>query len=386
MRNIKLFFLCMAVAAIATGCSSDDELTTAQLPVEVTNSDVKIHLASRSPITRSSIESDDNGMFEADGLGIFCLAKKRQSQNPEESELIWNPYYEIEGYKNAAAWLYNVRANAVYNEDTTGTNIEFVDYSYELGIDTTKYYFYPTGNWFTYGFYGYYPRQENVRFESPNRIVADMWIDGTQDIIWGKTADTIYCASYFRNKDHVEEIPNIAFQHRLMRLTFSTFPGKDAYGNIESALTMGVKSLKVKNVPTYGQLVIADKDNKEEEGKLIFDWENFTSDFELKDYNDAPLGADHWVKNDTLNSTPVGQGILLPVPEDGRHYYLEIVLKDKNGNEFQTEAPMELSGFSESFKPGYTYNVKMTIHGPKIIVLSATLEKWQIGEEDQIEL
>ena len=146
---------------------------------------------------------------------------------------------------------------------------------------------------------------------------------------------------------------------------------------------MGVKSIKVKDVPTQLNLVIADRNDATAEGKVTFDWDNNLADFDLLDADDAPFGEDHWVQ---MEETRIGQGILLPVPDeqkDDQHYYVEIVLKDKEGNEFISEHPIELQ--SSKYEAGKSYNVKMTINGPKLITLNATLKPWDLDTDGTIQ-
>jgi hypothetical protein len=136
---------------------------------------------------------------------------------------------------------------------------------------------------------------------------------------------------------------------------------------------MGIESIAIKSVPTTANLIIADKANKENEGVITFDWNNNLSDFTLLEADDQPLGADYWVQP---TETRIGGGILLPVPVDPNfRYYVDVVLKDKSGNIFQPEHPMEIRN-SQEFEEGKSYNIRMTINGPKEIEVKATLNAW----------
>lgn len=367
----NFWMLGFAAAALMVGCSNDDILSQGSTDITMGNSDVEIRLASSAGGTRSSVESNEAGLFEADGLGIFCLAKSVQHINPAELPINWNNGNE----HDFSVWMNNIETNAKLNADKTVTELIWT-------ADTT--YFYPVANWYTYRFYGYYPRVENV-YRSESRIEAYIPIDGTQDVIWGRTnnADAeAYCAKYFRNSAHADEIPGIEFEHKLMRMTFSVVPGIGADGTTGAALTMGVKSIKIKDVPTQANLVIADRNDASAEGTVTFDWYNNLADFPLLDANDQPFGDDCWVVE---GETAIGQGILLPVPEskEAKIYYVEIVLKDKDGHEFISEHPIELQQ-NGNYEAGKSYNVKMTINGPEVIVLNATLKPWVIDEDKTI--
>jgi hypothetical protein len=363
--NKKISIWGLAIAALFASCSNDDNVSGGNIDHNIGNSDVKIKLATGSGAsTRASIESDEFGTFEANGLGIFCLAKGSLGVNPTELPIDWTPGVEATEY---SVWMDNVESDAVYNEDTTSTDIVWTD-----GI--TRYY--PTGNWHSYRFYGYYPYQSSINATATQRNV-DFVIDGTQDIIWGKTDvsdDSLaYCAKFFRDPIYKDVTPSITFKHKLMRFTFSTVPGVDGNGSIEPALKMGIESIAIKSVPTTANLIIADKANKENEGVITFDWNNNLSDFTLLEADDQPLGADYWVQS---TETRIGGGILLPVPVDPNfRYYVDVVLKDKSGNIFQPEHPMEIRN-SQEFEEGKSYNIRMTINGPKEIEVKATLNAW----------
>ena len=373
----NLWILGFAAASLMAGCSSNDDVLSSlqgqpDADINAGNSNVEIRLASSAGGTRSSVESTADGLFEADGLGIFCLAKGVQGVNPAERPIVWNGYDELD----FSVWMDNIETNAEFNADTTATELNWVD---------GKKRFYPVANWYTYRFYGYYPRVETI-YKSESRIEATIQINGTQDVIWGRTNnnhDDAYSAKYVRNPEHADETPGIEFEHKLMRMTFSIVPGPDAKGEYDAALTMGVKSIKVKDVPTQLNLVIADRNDATAEGKVTFDWDNNLADFDLLDADDAPFGEDHWVQ---MEETRIGQGILLPVPDeqkDDQHYYVEIVLKDKEGNEFISEHPIELQ--SSKYEAGKSYNVKMTINGPKLITLNATLKPWDLDTDGTIQ-
>lgn len=382
--NKHLWIFGFAAASVLAGCSGDDETLSpgneaADGGVGV-EAPVEIRLSSGAAGTRASLESDAAGLFEADGLGIFCLANGLLNVNPNELPIDWTP--SVGGNTNYSVWIDNLEANAVYEKNeadqAVGTNIVWTD-------GETRWY--PVGNWYKYQFYGYYPRVGNGNLEANGtQRIANIPIDGTQDIIWGRTTSTdplAYCAKYFRQADKGDDIPAITFRHVLMRLTFSCVPGEDAKGSIESALKMGVKSIAIKAVPTTARLVIADSETADNEGTVSYDWNNNVADFLLKDSLDVDFRDDHWVME---TETTLGQGILLPVPDAsmaaaGYRYLVEITLKDKDGNVFVSEHPIELQN-SKAYEAGKSYNVKLTIHGPQEIYLNATLAPWEIDDDN----
>ncbi|MGN1262827.1 MAG: fimbrillin family protein [Prevotella sp.] len=415
--NKRFYILGFAALSLLAGCSADEEALVAasenageNLEAGVgLNSDVKIRLSSRSNATRSSVESTEGGLFEAEGVGIFCLATGYQnSSTSTEHPIDWMQQIES-GLSNNdgkstsfSAWLDNEKANAEYGYDAADmskttpieTNIIWYGSTEESPIE----YYYPIGSWYNYSFYGYYPYDSGSMLEktSTTRKVK-FTIDGTQDVIWGKASSAeqyAYSAKYFRQTENAGKVPEMQFKHVLMRITFTSYPGAAADGTITKALTMGVKSITILDVPTQGEMVIADLNTPSNEGIATFDWTDadIKSDLAMTDPGDATFGNDHWLQSvDNDGATPletaVGQGFIVPVPPSGTTYYIKVVLEDKSGREFISEFPIELSN-SIDYEAGKSYNVRLTIYGPQDIKLNATLEPWTIDTStiDGIEL
>src|SRR5574344_246745 len=363
----KVIFFSIAVAALMSGCSSEsgDSLDpTSQQNITVSNSDVKIQLASSTSSTRSSVESTSEGLFNLDSLGVFCLAKSYLSVNKTEYPINWTSGKEATQY---SVWMDNVLTNAKINADSSRTDMNWVDGNVR---------WYPTGNWHGYRFYGYYPYVSgNNLISTSTTRQAKITIDGTKDVLWGRTEATdsdAYCAKYFRNPSHASEIPALELKHCMMRLTFSCVADSDAKGSYESALKMGVDTILVRSVPTKGTLTIADYSNAANEGTIIWDWDNNLKNLQLLDTNDKPL-ATHFVQ---MTETTIGEGIILPVPTDAAYkYQVRVILKDKSGNIFNSDYWMDVNTASK-YVAGKSYNVKMIIRGPIVVDLSAKLNPW----------
>ena len=370
----------MAAVAALTSCSNDDA-PEAPVDVPVGMSEVPIRLSTGVQGTRASIESDGNGLFEVDGLGIYALARTVMQVNPAPLPISWAG--DAPGTKTYGVLLENLEANAVKNEQGTLTNIEFAD---------GQTYYYPMGNWYTYGFYGYYPRTENIEATATSRV-ANITITGKEDVIYGKAVSDeayAYSARYFRQEGNRDKVPAMQFEHKLMRLTFSAVPAPDIEGGSSyvSALNMKVMGVRVQGVPVEGKLVVADYTNPENDGKLTFNWDDTLAmrDLELLDANDQPLNPDSYYM-ELSDSAPmekvIGQGILLPVPEQGSGYTYKVAvtLADRDGNVYECEYPQQLE-LSEgaSFEAGKSYNVRMTINGPKVVAMTANLTQWADGE------
>lgn len=376
----------MAAASLAA-CSSDDGMEWTDAGNTGIETPVEIRLSSGA-LTRGSVESTANGLFEANGMGLFCLAVDYLKINPEETNLSWTP--ATGSVPNYAIVVDNDSINAVKNG--AGTEVDLV------WAKEGQHVYYPTGNWYRNQFYAYYPRVEQVD-KTAGRRVAHFYADGTKDIMWGKTNPTTeeiaagaYSAKFFRNINYVSTTPSVSFKHKLMRLTFTYTAGEDVEGSgtYTKALNMGVKSIEVLNVPTDGSMIVADLNEPENDGKLTFGWGDYDakSDLALLDDGDKQLGNNYWV---TLNEegmpavTKIGQGILLPVPEDANYVYkIRIVLKDKNGQLYTTEHPLQLikgEGLPVAYEAGKSYTVPVVINGTKLVELDAKLSPWEDGDD-----
>ena len=398
----KIIFSLLAAAAL-TACSSDDATTgidTQVAALTFEDSDVEIRLASaKSPsvsVTRASIESDENGLLEVDNIGVFLLGWQRMNVNPEETyPFTWQPGpVDAEGTPNFAIKLDNEETNAVKDGDVT-----------RLNWANNAVYYYPVGQWYHYRFYGYFPRQTGANLISTTtQRKAIITIDGTQDVIWGRdTMTTVedheggytvptyaYSTKFFRvSEENSQHLPVIAFKHLLTRLTFSVVAGPDAWGSTEEAKKMRVKKITLLNIPTVGTLTIADKENANNEGKIVFDWDDEDNLANL------PLLAagDRDFSNDDPSELPavkdveekVGQGILIPVPDVNHQLYIRVQMTDEDGTAFEeVEYPFHLQKSDADFQleANYSYNVRLRVYGPKRITVGATLKPWDETNEN----
>lgn len=383
----KLFFIpCILGASLLASCSSESELaqggdsdvlTASQWSHQIANSNVEINLGSGVKGTRASIQNDDDNLFELNGIGLFCLATAKNNVNPNEANI---SYAEGSTGFKYSVWLNNEEVNAKKDAESNVTNLKWAD-------EGKKYY--PTGNWHKYAFYGYYPKQEagNITYTENQISVSYTNLDGTKDIIYGKAkndADYAYSAYWFRQEAHANDVPTVAFNHKLVLLDFAIKPGSDK----DAAKTMGVTKVEVVKVPTTGSLIIADKETPAYEGVMVFDWENSLQDIALKAAEDAELETEFteysvdntkkalWVTDDEKT---IGEGVLVPVPDydtnNSYRYQIKVTMMDKDGNIFEPEYPMDLVT-TDNLEAGHKYKVTMTINGPKEITLNATLTKW----------
>lgn len=385
--KINKSLLGIVAAAALSACSSDNDLGWNNAGNTDVETPVEIKLASGSK-TRGSVESTPEGLFEADRIGLFCLAADYLKINPDETGISWMP--AADKNPNYAIVIDNDTINARKNADQTGVDL--------LWTDAAKHVYYPTGNWYRNQFYAYYPWVNEVDATESQRV-AHFTADGTVDIMWGKTYPTneeiaagAYSAKFFRNPAYVSQTPCLNFKHKMMRLMFTFTGGEDVEGSgvYAKCLNMGVESIEVLQVPTEGTLVIADRNEPANEGVLTFNWGTTApkSDIALLDAGDKSLGTEYWVTMGEDNKPEVkqiGQGILLPVPETADYVYkIRIVLKDMNGQLYTTEHPLQLiksEGLPMAYEAGKSYTVPVVINGTKLVQLSAKLSPWVDGDD-----
>lgn len=356
----------LVLALFMASCSSDDDLTTkitpAQWSNEVENSEVKILLSSEDDNTRAAVDSDNDGVFIANGLGVFCLATDYIAQS--NIDIDWQKGSDAFKY---SVWVDNAKINATRKNGKTN-----------LSWDDGKSRWYPSGNWHKYGFYGYYPivDDENISYTSTS-ITATIPLDGTQDVIYGTAIsdeDKAYSRDYFKGLNKYK-VPKMDFEHRFMRIKFR-FTAGNVDGKPTDALNTGIKKIEVVNVPNEVRMVIADKNNSGNNGTLSFT-HDMNNSFELKTSDNANGIASLYKHKNGDENTPlacwiteewqsIGQGVLLPVPASAEdHYYVRLTLVNTEGKEV-VSAPVAIEN-KTPFVAGMSYRVDLTIRGVNAI-------------------
>lgn len=363
--NKHIFLMGMAAAMFMTSCTNEDDLAGGNNNQRL-NSDVPIVLsagqqANKTRAALGNVGADGNydGTFDTPAdknLGFFCLATGKIAA---KQEITWQ-----EGNDNPNfLWLKNIQAKAVTTDDADlgkrVTNLTLFD---ENGGTTQTNHYYPMGSQYSYTFYGYYPYSANVEHNGNKYSVKITDLDGTTDLIWGKSfvkpddpdkADA-YSAKYLRDKKkrvvegggtwddkaHKENRPQLTFVHKLMKFNIILQKGS---GENTRIAKLGIKSAKLLNVADAGTLTIADLDNrldaltddvKGKEGEFVVDWTTAknhnteTTAFDLKDKDGNTIGnpANGPYLGDNTKVT-VGDGFLIPVPtkigtnDDGSYKY-----------------------------------------------------------------
>lgn len=344
--NKHIFLMGMAAAMFMTSCTNEDDLAGGSNNQRL-NSDVPIVLSAgqQANKTRASLGNDD-GTFDTPAdknLGFFCLATGKIAA---KQDITWKKGFDNPNF----LWLENIPAKAVTSDDAhLGKRVTDLKlYDNPAGTTETKYY-YPMGSQYSYTFYGYYPYSTNVVHNGNKYSVKVTGLDGTTDLIWGKSfvdpndldkADA-YSAKYLRDKKkrveeagntwdekaHKESRPKLTFVHKLMKFNIILRKGSGGSTRIEK---LGIKSAKLLNVADAGTLTIADLDNrldaltddvKGKEGEFVVDWttaKNHNTEataFKLKDKDGNVIGNPaNGPYLGTNTDVTVGDGFLLPVP------------------------------------------------------------------------
>lgn len=393
--NKKVLTLGSVCLLMLGGCSKEDGTTSSTPQHDLIEADpVKIELSSQtkelvSATTRAALEGDANISGVGNSLGIFGLARAPQvwdsPSNPYSlTEWNWDDWNDYEA--NRACILKNVEAEKVSG------NI--------VWKAAGAVFFYPITQVYAYDFYGYYPYKADNQlvYAANNKKVSVQYeIDGTQDLLWGRATSTEtdgYSARYFRQSSgRNTDKPNIALQHLLTRLTFSVLPGASYTGgnDYEVAQDMVVEKVQILGAKNHLEVTIADwsditpsttDDLASRISPVSADDPVSTEDFTLCD----ALGATATLDLATIDCTGtptakrLGESIML-YPEAQYMIHIELTMKNPNkwgafDQTFVTEVPLYLLPAGTAFEAGKSYNVTITVHGPRDISLQSTITDW----------
>lgn len=422
--NKHIFLMGMAAAMFMTSCTNEDDLAGGSNNQRL-NSDVPIVLSAgqQANKTRASLGNDD-GTFDTPAdknLGFFCLATGKIAA---KQDITWKTGFDNPNF----LWLENIPAKAVTSDDDDlGKRVTDLKlYDNPAGTTETKYY-YPMGSQYSYTFYGYYPYSANVVHNGNKYSVKVTGLDGTTDLIWGKSfvnpddpdkADA-YSAKYLRDKKkrveeagtwdekaHKESRPKLTFVHKLMKFNIILRKGSGGSTRIEK---LGIKSAKLLNVADAGTLTIADLDNrldalkddvKGKEGEFVVDWTTAknhnteTTAFKLKDKDGKVIGGEtDGPYLGTNTDVTVGDGFLLPVPtqmgtnDDGSTKYEDNgylgtgAAAFANKGIFRLRVEYYLSDAPDKVYKAAQYEITPTF---KKVSGEAVNEPWQAGYEYDI--
>lgn len=351
--KFRLFlFITTLATAIFASCSADGDSLPELVVSE--NSDVEISLGlttdnmDSGSSMRSAVESDENLNFSLNenngGLGIYCLSTSKLTAKASIPEIDWTVSAN------------NVCMNNVY---ATAQPKNFGQ-GLVTQIQWDNHYYYPQGGWYKYRLYGYSPRVATPVITA-GTITVDFELDGTQDVIWGRTSSADYCASYFTT--HVGETPALGLQHCLACLKFRAIAG-DNNGDITvESRGIRVTGISVMNVPVHQTLTIANRLNPEEEGMLVPKEGTANASVYLRDDisgSGSYLNGLYKIKTTHTDSNPlvIGDEMMLP---PSSHYYIKVTMCDKLGNDCSPQGYFRIAPTGSSFEAGKIYWIQMRI-------------------------
>lgn len=422
----RIYIATLATALLLSGCNKDID-NSVDIDVETATDMRLIKLGGSSvapsAVTRASIESLDDMVSTSGEVGVFCLARTKTNLKSavDAPEPDWNvvvdtdPNTYLDGYGATTHGVYWGNVCCEFTPDVTpvGETIYRIIPKKNKGPKYHEYY--PMTSWYGYDFYAYYPYAEaygpDPKNEDRDYIYVDMDIDGTKDIIWGKSEtpdwkalakgdeklekilqDSYYSARYFRNHPELKEDAHIKLEHMLTRFRFMVEPVADkeyeSPKSYEGAKKLSVSGITINNVKDRVRLVVADQKGVRE-GTISAAPGSKTTQFSLlhKDGGllaDAPVNIKTTVDaegNETPVQTQVGDCIML-LPETDKYYMSVNFIDETAGIAYPTQKDIVISTASgNKFEAGKTYNVILKVSGVKLIGVTAELADWEEGEE-----
>ena len=372
--NKYLFILGLVGTALLSACSSDDLMTDLSpeeeraLVVEASqDSDVPITLgvASSRGVTRGPLTGGDFSTEDGKYLGVFCLATGYQASY-EDNHPIANKWKDdntglLVRMSNVPASV--LAGNVIFKNSEATAN---------------QTYYYPMGNWMKYNFYAYYPWKVTTASSpsiSDNTVVeVNYEIDGTHDIIWGKTtppAGDAFSAKYFR-EIVPSETPQFNFEHKLVQFRFFV---KAADSDV--ATNVKITNMYISNAIYKLKLIVADKREgiANKNGELRTGDDPFRNEMNIKQLSggnkdenrfDGTIGNALDITTDDvdLNAEPVGY-LMLPkhtVYGQTEKYQLCLNWAKKVDDVFIEQVDPIRYELNDDFAEGKIYNIVVTVN------------------------
>ena len=441
----RIYIATLATALLLSGCNKDID-NSVDIDVETATDMRLIKLGGSSvvpsAVTRASIENLDSMVSTSGEVGVFCLARTKTNLKsavdapaPDWDVVVdTDPNTYLDGYGATTHGVYWGNVCCEFTPDVTPVGGKIYRITPKKNKGPKYHEYYPMTSWYGYDFYAYYPYAEaygpdpdHDHDHDPKKgrdyIYVDMDIDGTTDIIWGKSEtiddryvdsleatltdavknkldtnwketmkDSHYSARFFRKHPELKEDAHIKLEHMLTRFRFMVEPVADkeyeSPKSYEGAKKLSVSGITINNVKDRVRLVVADQKGVRE-GTISAAPGSKTTQFSLRHKDggllvDAPVNIKTTVDaegNETPVQTPVGDCIML-LPETDK-YYMSVNFTDETADiDYPTQKDIVISTESgNKFEAGKTYNVILKVSGVKLIGVTAELADWEEGEE-----
>lgn len=387
----KILLLIFVVSSVLVGCSDTDSCKV----LSERPSDTPILLNSNlsfnaNVTTRASIDT----ILELDRVGIFCAARQKTNINGslEAPEPDWSVLLDTSsvryGYTTNGLYWPNIACEVLHDSSSAA----------RLKVEEGQAYiwYYPITSWYGYDFYGYHPYQNSFR-STTDSITVDFEIDGTQDILWGrsekKSENFAYSARYFRSSK--DSVAHMRFKHCLTQFQFyivsakspdKADPNLTSFNDIKG---MSVKEIRMLDIYKNLRMTVANRLDESMVGRVYPNGYEI-ADFVLKDtfgievaQNPVPFKTQIVDDEEIADTVRVGECVM--VCSNQPRYYMSMVLCDSNNPdlEYHSEKRMtiRLSDDSE-FQPGHIYKIYIKASGVTNISLDATLDNWIEAPDD----
>ncbi len=385
----KLYILLVVIASsFLAGCSNDSDSLSikgeslSETPI-LLQSDSKFF----SVNTRASIDAIES----IDTLGMFCVAREKTGVHgsDEAQDVNWMQVLEN------TTENYGFTTNGIYWE-----NLKFTPAATEDGRTELKAYegeeyvgYFPITNWYGYDFYTYYPYKEEY-VQASDSLAVDFTIDGTVDVIWGrstKVADPYAYSSRYVKAMNIKKIP-MTLNHCTTQFRFFLLPAEmreDSVVDPDKVQNLSLKEIKMLDESPNVRMTLASINNDECVGTIYPNGEE-TTDFILMDkdgnaVSENPVPVPYKEVDGKIYADTARIGDCIMVCPGKTEYFMSMCMCDSDNpeNEYRSEKRISIKASDNSaFKPGYIYNIYITINGVSFVSMDATLQEWTNAEDD----
>lgn len=433
----RIMMWCVAIACLVACTDSDDlqnNIVAGEEQYVITSdmlSDVPIKFA---PINRHDImveeESEVSSLTRGttsnvvmDNLGVFCLAKYalEGSEYPTPS---WSMAKNNAYYTNCV-WNNNVRANISSTTQGGRTSLvltcENQDSLHHIG-------YYPSNNWFAYGFVAYHPRTENIVY-GYSLIKGYIKIDGKDKVLYSMAKKpkaafddenlnrSAFSKYYYENVDAelgLEEYiyPYFDFETLTSTLYFyissKSVPCTNLHvEKIEFDDFPCIMVLGLANLLRYADKVSYDMKSTIAKKPFVLNKEQF-DELELSQFPELTSPFGHFELYDTDGTSisgkknadgsykytvstermKVGGGLYIPpVYKDHSRASMKVyvTLADDYGNKYKSVNPVAVNIPEKGWEKNKYYEIGLSLTNPAEAAKDASLAEWVAADPIEID-
>ena len=407
----RILLLLLAVSSILVGCTESNSDEAFERPSEIPillnvsgSFSADATVKESAPATRASINTID----DLEKVGIYCLAGRKTGINGSDQakDPDWN--VTLGSGANYATTTHGIYWNNLSCSVSSSVDGEKARLTVDAGQEYVWYY--PITSWYAYDFYGYHPYDENVvkckiqPYDNgkKHKIVADIVIDGKQDILWGRSVKKqvgvndendinkyAYSARYFRNSS--ETAVQMNFKHCLCMFEFYIQPqekNETPDANLNSYKDLSVKKITMHRVKKNLTMTLADSGTEGGVGVVNPKNDGVVFDAVLcnRDGNEI-TPVPFWDEEKGFDE-PVRVGDCIMVCPGEVAYNMSMVICHNDTNEeFYSEKEMTIKLANGAlFEPGKKYKVYIKATGVTAIAVEAIVEDWEDYTKEDGEL